>query len=1078
MLLSLLTLGSIAAVVVDAVEVTAPTVPFGTSFDPCHPNPLLSPAGTDDAMCKSAGDEEQPAQNSTRTILVRIDETESGSFQATATITTVKTDPLVPMIQRGGGQDANAFYSAFVGFIIADGSPFDWSAPTVTEASSGMKAVITTTGLPTVQPPPPAAGPLDLTVVVQNTGTVELTTKNRIIAGVTRDGTAAASVSAEGSRTLTAVTSGGSLQISLQPAAPQALPDQSAPAGEHWMARTASTAWSLLTGFLGPLVAAGAWIALFLAGRLGGFGALGRGEIWQRTQRILGAVVLAHIVITACLQIANTEVSLEGDLSGSGSLQQSLGQAMTGAALWSPVSYPPFVGGLILLIAFAIVAARWDPQGRKRSPARQGSVLTLAILTGFVTVICYSISAYVDLNPLNSVTTSPDGVTQEVANRPLLAVELPIAAMALLSVILLASAWIAGTGRAERTVTRFRTARISFGTTAIVLAAGLIAAGTAAAAAYHSSPHSMDPTTLWTLGSLATWTVLGIVSTLVVVPILAPRAADAGERPPISLGQSRAAALFVITVAFLALAVPFLVIPRFARSDPYDGSDPQVSGTALLIFCLILAAALVAAAAGLSRPWRATSPAGGLDWAVPVIMALAVAAPFAADDGYIPAVLRWGVLIIVGTFAGVALARLLAAAVRPLGSDGKLPHLAAVIIAAAAIGIPWFELGGGGQIGWWDVESYASRIDGVLPVVLVIAGVIALRRFGLVSRRDEQTLGAHRRLGIAAWTIALSDSYSFGGSTDPAGTVALLAAAVGAWLLLPRSQVRRAGAILGQSDDKTAAAVRRAIEAGVARRTLPGLAKTMRDDVAAGKIPLARAQKKVADLENRISAQSKQDRGQTAADRQLRLADEERAFGASISPRPWVRAQWGLAFGALAGSPWVLLGLAGVHLSLAPPEGYPEFAFIAAVAPLLLRWVGYGLLFGYFFPLLRGSTGLGKSISFFALALAPSLVGTLAGPHTAEAQWHSAAILAVQLLIFALSMGLLADLAVLRSHGFTAGRLTDLHSLWSISAWASSVVVAVATGIATIILAGLQPFVIGVITPTQPSSPPAAVSHQ
>jgi hypothetical protein len=79
-------------------------------------------------------------------------------------------------------------------------------------------------------------------------------------------------------------------------------------------------------------------------------------------------------------------------------------------------------------------------------------------------------------------------------------------------------------------------------------------------------------------------------------------------------------------------------------------------------------------------------------------------------------------------------------------------------------------------------------------------------------------------------------------------------------------------------------------------------------------------------------------------------------------------------------------------------------------------------------------------------------------------------------------MGLLADLSVLHKNGFTASRLVDLHSLWTGSALASSVAVAIGAGIATIILAGLQPFVIGVITPSPASSPraptpPAATSH-
>ena len=355
------------------------------------------------------------------------------------------------------------------------------------------------------------------------------------------------------------------------------------------------------------------------------------------------------------------------------------------------------------------------------------------------------------------------------------------------------------------------------------------------------------------------------------------------------------------------------------------------------------------------------------------------------------------------------------------------------------------------------------------------AGVITLRRLGLVPHRDETTLSAHRRLGIAAWVVALSGSYAFGGSSDLAAAAALATAAIAAWLLMPRGQVRHAAVILSQTEQEASAALRRAVEVGFARRTLPGLAKSMRDEVAAGKTGFAHAQEKVTALEKRASAPRAVAGAGPRRDRQV--ADDERALGTFISPRPWKRAQWSVGYAVIAGAPWVLLGLAGASVTLAAPQGYPELALISAVAPLVLRWAGYGLLFGYFFPLLRGRTGLSKSICFFAAAAAPSILSTLASPHRVGQQWHPAALLAIQLLIFALTMGLLADLAVLRKNGFTAGRLVDLHSLWTVSAWASSIAVAIAAGIATIILAGLQPFVIGVITPSPPSTPPASVSH-
>jgi hypothetical protein len=78
--------------------------------------------------------------------------------------------------------------------------------------------------------------------------------------------------------------------------------------------------------------------------------------------------------------------------------------------------------------------------------------------------------------------------------------------------------------------------------------------------------------------------------------------------------------------------------------------------------------------------------------------------------------------------------------------------------------------------------------------------------------------------------------------------------------------------------------------------------------------------------------------------------------------------------------------------------------------------------------------------------------------------------------VFALAMDLLADLAVLRkkpAHCQPTGRPPQPVDRLGL---ASSVAVAIGTGIATI-LAGLQPFVIGVITPSPGSIQPAATSH-
>lgn len=390
------------------------------------------------------------------------------------------------------------------------------------------------------------------------------------------------------------------------------------------------------------------------------------------------------------------------------------------------------------------------------------------------------------------------------------------------------------------------------------------------------------------MGSLATLTVLGILVALLVRPMLP--APPTEPQPHVTLARRCIVFTGVLSVLAVVVGSPLFVLPYLVDHALSEGANPQASGAILLIACLVVAAALTVAAVAASRPWRTVSALDRRYWVVPLIAVLTIAATITNANGYGPLALRWGVLIIAGTFAGTAAAHLVVTAVGPLRPEAhRISHPRATILLAAVIAVPWGELGHGIQIGWWDLLTYANRIDGILPLVLVAAGVTALRRFGLLPSRDEVTLGAHRKLAIAAWIIVLSDNYAFGGTADLTATTALAAAAIGAWLLMPRSQVRHALVVLSQSKQEATAAVRRAVETGVARRTLPGLAKTMRDEVAVGKTDFTEAQEKVTALEERACAENLGSAGHRRPDT---VTDTERAFGAFISSRPWERARW------------------------------------------------------------------------------------------------------------------------------------------------------------------------------------------
>ena len=327
--------------------------------------------------------------------------------------------------------------------------------------------------------------------------------------------------------------------------------------------------------------------------------------------------------------------------------------------------------------------------------------------------------------------------------------------------------------------------------------------------------------------------------------------------------------------------------------------------------------------------------------------------------------------------------------------------------------------------------------------------VTALRSLGSAPVTAAEELRDHRALGIIAWFIALSGAYALAGGYNAAAVVFLGIAALGAWLIMPADQVVRATHVLGQSTKMQARAVAKTLRAGAGRRLLPSLNKAMQDKAAAGDLTLAEAQQKIINLERQ--ATDRYDQLQVNG-HVIPMATKQKGFGALTSSQPWQRARWGLLAGFVIGSPWVVLGLVGISLST-EQEGYPELS-IAAAAPLILRWAGYGFLYGYFFPLLRGTTGLAKAVWLFVIVAAAEVCATLTIVHSTVRQWDKTGLLIIQLFAFAMTLGILADRAVLHKYHFPTARLVDLHNLWTVSAWASAVGVAIATGIATVIVVG------------------------
>ncbi|MCF4141128.1 hypothetical protein L1856_36395 [Streptomyces sp. Tue 6430] len=129
------------------------------------------------------------------------------------------------------------------------------------------------------------------------------------------------------------------------------------------------------------------------------------------------------------------------------------------------------------------------------------------------------------------------------------------------------------------------------------------------------------------------------------------------------------------------------------------------------------------------------------------------------------------------------------------------------------------------------------------------------------------------------------------------------------------------------------------------------------------------------------------------------------------------------------------------------------------------------VLYGYFFPLLRGRTGLTKALWMCGVMVVPAVLQTVASRDPAHwGSWTDTLLYAFQALAFTMTLGLRADASVLGENRMRPARLVDIHNLGFITAWWSSVAVALATGVGAMIVAGVQPFLLDVF-PHAPHAP-------
>jgi hypothetical protein len=258
------------------------------------------------------------------------------------------------------------------------------------------------------------------------------------------------------------------------------------------------------------------------------------------------------------------------------------------------------------------------------------------------------------------------------------------------------------------------------------------------------------------------------------------------------------------------------------------------------------------------------------------------------------------------------------------------------------------------------------------------------------------------------------------------------------WIFVPRTIPR-------ESDTDAPRTIRDVIRLNEASSALSAMKKEMRGKLAKGEVPFHEYERHVRGLEAFVD------------DLRTNLHpggdDAPAVVLSSGQPAPpWTRAIIGARYGLLLSVPWIALFLRNFHLRFAPHTGSEWVGALGTAVQVMGQWPLLGFLFGYFYPHLRGETGLSKALYLYLAVAAPALAATALAIPTSSPAWTSLFFWALQLLIHCMLLGLFAgDYETLRKAGLGWRQVLAVHNLDALAAWGSTLLLAIGAAATTYI---------------------------
>jgi hypothetical protein len=368
-----------------------------------------------------------------------------------------------------------------------------------------------------------------------------------------------------------------------------------------------------------------------------------------------------------------------------------------------------------------------------------------------------------------------------------------------------------------------------------------------------------------------------------------------------------------------------------------------------------------------------------------------------------------------------------------------------------------------------NLLHFAYEVDDVLPYVLLVGLLVIFREAS--HRPGQLSLSPPTR----SLVLLLFSCYLIGSTRHwmfiP---IPLLIGywLISRWLLLSDRKWQEIVPAVQEVMAKRGALIESIIELNWAEKAYRGFKKTLDGRLASGEISYDEHRDAQRNFKKQL-CKKLADRG-TYEEQEQQVDEREewsveawlKAHWGGFSPKrialtfgpaesPWQNARIAATYGFFLSIPWVLLYLRDYMTTNRPYQPYPVVDMLGELPIVCLKWTLYAFFFGYFFHCLRGRDGLRKGLCFFIALTVPVLPLEAFNAYFLT-DWQAILFWVLQIFIQCVSLGLAMDYEVLRRSGYNWRVLVEVHNLTTVSASASSILLAAGTAVMTLLTSKVQ----------------------